>query len=265
MFEFITKRSLFINVVGGFGVVVFFLFLLYTFLGPITRHGKTITVPNVQGKNIEEATEILSSVGFDVEIQDSIFTDTASKGVVLKQIPEGDAVVKIYRKIYLTVNSQLPPFVEMPNLIGFSIRNAEMQLKNLGIKVNDTIYKPDFAKNAVLEQLHRGVRINPGEKIQQGSGVTLVLGDGLGNLAFSVPSLIGKSFGDAKLFLESYGLNIFSIILDAGVKDTAAAFVYWQSPSPVDESGIPNKIRQGQTLDVRLSMERPTIDTIQNN
>lgn len=262
MFEFITKRSIFFNILSGFFLMVICLFLLYILLGPITRHGKIITVPNVIGKNFEEAKKILSNQGFDVEIQDSIYTDTTSTNAVLKQMPEGDAIVKIHRKVYLTINRSVPPFVEMPNLIGFSFRNAEMQLRNLGLRVGDTVFKPDFARNAVLEQLQNGLKIKPGDKIQQGSIVVLVVGDGLGGEVFNVPNLLGRTFSDAKEFLESNGLSFLVVLPDVDVKDTSTAFIYKQNPAQVDEEGNVRKIRQGQTIDVWLSVQRPRIDTL---
>jgi beta-lactam-binding protein with PASTA domain len=261
MFQFVTKKGLWINILAGFFIIVFALFLLYLLLGPLTKHGNSKTVPYVVGKSFEEAKRILSKEGFDVEIQDSIYIDTSAKGSVLKQIPEGDDVVKINRKIYLTLNRFVPPQVEMPNLIGFSFRNAEMQLKNMGLRVGDTIFKPDFAKNSVLEQHYNGSTIVPGTKILQGSEITLVLGDGLGQLEFSVPNLVGMKYGDAKTLLESNGLSFLVVIPDAGVTDTTNAFIWWQNPPVFSDDGVRIKIRPGQTMDVKLSLEKPITDT----
>src|SRR5688572_27572055 len=135
MLKYITHKPFWVNLIAGFVITVIFLFLLYKLLGPITRHGKNKTVPAVIGKSFEEAKQILRSQGFSVELQDSIYVDTAGKGTVLKQIPDGDELVKISRTVYLTINRYVPPVVEMPNLIGYSFRNAEMQLENMGLRV----------------------------------------------------------------------------------------------------------------------------------
>ena len=165
MFQFITKRPFWMNLFAGLVLMVILLFLLSTLLGPLTRHGKNKTVPNVVGKSFEEAKKILSNSGFDVEVQDSLYTDTTAKGSVLRQVPDGDAIVKISRTVYITVNRQVPPLVEMPNIVGFSLRNAELQLKNMGLKIGDTSYVTDFARNSVKEQhYHNGGPIPPGTK-----------------------------------------------------------------------------------------------------
>jgi beta-lactam-binding protein with PASTA domain len=261
MFQFITKRPLWINLLAGLVLMVVLLFILSILLGPLTRHGKNKTVPNVMGKSFEEAKKILNNSGFDVEVQDSIYSDTIAKGSVLRQVPDGDAPVKISRTVYLTINRQVPPVVEMPNLKDFSLRNAELQLRNMGLRIGDTSYVHDFAKNTVQEQNYKGAPIAPGTKIQQGSAIDLVLSDGLGETEFTVPNLVGMTFGQAKGFLESNGLSFLSIIIDPEVTDTASAFIYWQDPPRVGEDGKHIKIRSGQTMNVRLSFIRPAIDS----
>src|SRR6187401_2556154 len=113
MFQFITKRPFWMNLLAGLVLMVVLLFLSIL-LGPCTRHGKNKTVPNVVGKSFAEAQKILDNSGFDVAVQDSIYTDTIAKGTVLRQVPDGDAIVKISRTVYLTVNRYVPPLVEMP-------------------------------------------------------------------------------------------------------------------------------------------------------
>jgi beta-lactam-binding protein with PASTA domain len=261
MFQFITKKPLWLNLLAGLILMVVLLFILSIFLGPLTRHGKNKTVPNVVGKSFEEAQKILNNSGFDVEVQDSIYSDTTAKGGVLRQVPDGDASVKISRTVYLTINRRVPPLVEMPNLKDFSLRNAELQLKNMGLRIGDTSYVHDFAKNTVQEQNYKGAPIAPGTKIQQGSAIDLVLSDGLGETEFTVPNLVGMTFGQAKGFLESNGLSFLSIIIDPEVTDTASAFIYWQDPPRMGEDGKHIKIRSGQTMNVRLSFIRPAMDS----
>jgi len=261
MFQFITKKPLWLNLLAGLILMVVLLFILSIFLGPLTRHGKNKTVPNVMGKSFEEAKKILNNSGFDVEVQDSIYSDTIAKGSVLRQVPDGDAPVKISRTVYLTINRQVPPVVEMPNLKDFSLRNAELQLRNMGLRIGDTSYVHDFAKNTVQEQNYKGAPIAPGTKIQQGSAIDLVLSDGLGETEFTVPNLVGMTFGQAKGFLESNGLSFLSVMPDPDVTDTSNAYIYWQDPPRIGEDGKHIKIRSGQTMNVRLSIVRPVIDS----
>ena len=222
-----------------------------------------MTIPSITGKSLADAEKILDEKGFEIEIQDSVYVDTAAPLSVLRQFPEADAVVKENRTVYLTISRAIAPTIDMPNLEGMSFRNAEMILKQYGLKLEDTIFKPDFAKNAVLEQQHEGERIRPSTKIRMGSGIVLVLGSGLGQDLFSVPDMFGLTFSDAKAYLEANGLNLGARVFDADVRDSANAFVYRQSPQRMTEDRRINRIRQGQSIDLWLSVQKPVrqIDT----
>jgi len=262
MVKFITHRPLWLNVIVGIilAVGIFSVFLLS--LTWITGHGRTATVPSVTGKKYDEAIKLIKKAGFDVEIQDSVYADTLKPLMVMKQIPDADEVVKSNRTIYLIISRAVPPLVEMPNLVGYSFRNAEMVLKNLDLKLGDTTFKPDFAKNAVLEQLYNDAAISAGTKIRKGSVVSLVLGDGVGNQEFTVPVITGMQFGHAKALLESNGIVIGAIVADANISDTLNAWIYKQNPERLDDEKRVQKIRSGQTIDVWLQVQKSSKDSV---
>jgi beta-lactam-binding protein with PASTA domain len=258
--KFITHRPLWLNILVGIllAVGIFSVFVLS--LNWLTHHNVSSTVPQVTGKSLEEAESILEKAGFEVELQDSIYADTARPNTVLKQFPEPDEVVKVNRKVFLTVNRSVPPMVEMPNLVGYSFRNAEMTLNNAGLRLGDTTFKPDFAKHAVLEQMYNGSTISPGTKVRMGSRISFVLGSGVGKTEFAVPELVGMTFGEAKLKLEANGIGFASIVAP-GITDTMNAFIYQQSPERYTEDKKLRHIRPGQTMDVWLQVERPVRDS----
>jgi beta-lactam-binding protein with PASTA domain len=107
----------------------------------------------------------------------------------------------------------------MPNLIGYSFRNAEMILKNLGLRLGDTSFKADFAKNSVLEQLYNGQSISAGTNIRMGSSISLVIGSGIGNADMAVPKLIGLTYSEAKILVDAHGLIIGSVIPGKGYSE----------------------------------------------
>src|SRR5688572_15068932 len=182
VFRYITHRPLWLNILIGLllAIGIFLVFVLS--LNWLTRHGKSSNVPLVTGMDYEVARAELKKKGFDVEIQDSIYVDTMPPMRVIKQIPEADEIVKENRTVYLVINRAVPPMVDMPNLVGYSFRNAEMVLKNMDLRLGDTSYRSDFAKNSVLEQFHNGETINPGTRIRKGSVISLILGTGVSNI-----------------------------------------------------------------------------------
>lgn len=261
MFKFITHRPLWVNILVGIvlAIAIFALFLLS--LNWLTGHGKSATVPLVAGKSYEEAEKILEKAGFDVEIQDSVYVDTMRPLSVIRQIPDADEVVKSNRTVFLIISRAVPPEMEMPNLVGYSFRNAEMILKNMDLKIGDTTFKPDFAKNAVLEQLYKGAPITAGTRIRKGSTISLVLGDGVGKREFAVPVITGMTFAEAKAMLEGVGIGIGAIVPRTDVTDTMNAFIYKQSPERFDDEKRILRIRSGQLIDVWLQVDKPAKDS----
>jgi beta-lactam-binding protein with PASTA domain len=254
VFSALKKKPLWVNILTALGVSLLILVLFFQTLEFWTNHGEYLRVPDVKGKNYREASDLLDKAGFDVVVQDSVYYDTLAPLVIIKQFPDPDATVKINRTIYLTINRAVAPFIDMPNLVGMSFRNAELELRSRGLKLGDTIYVPDIAKNAVKDQLVGGVTLKPGSPIAMGTQISLVLGAGIGNEDIAVPDLFGMPYIEALTLLESNGINLGVVLPDADLTDTLAGFVYWQNPERLDEERKINRIRAGQMMDIKLSL-----------
>lgn len=256
MFKFITGRPLWANILLGIGILLVLFFLFFQSLSWITRHDKTLAVPSVTGKSFEEAKKILEAQGFEVEIQDTTYVDTAALLSVVKQFPNAESKVKMNRTVYLIINRDAAPDIEMPNLVGMSFRSAQITLQQQKLKIEDTIYVPNIS-GAVLEQKYKDQTIKPGTKIQMGSGITLVIGQGTGTEELEVPDLVGLTLGEAKVIIESNGFNS-GLVLPEGSTDPNL-FVYRQSVPHLTSSGNVNKLRQGQVIDVWVQAEKPSL------
>jgi beta-lactam-binding protein with PASTA domain len=268
----ITSKPLWVNILYALGFVIVLLLLFFASLSWLTGFGKTEKVPSVTGQNVTAAKQFLESKGFDVEIQDSTYIDSLAKLAVVRQSPEADAIVKSGRTIYLTVNRSIAPQVEMPNLAGFSIKSAEMYLQSLGLKMGQITYKPDIARNSVLDQLYNDEPIKPGTKIPIGSVIAFVLGSGQGGGEINVPNLVGMTLGEARTYVSTMRISIGSIVAMSEIKDSAASFVVRQTPDVLTDSigasgmRVPARIRQGQAMDIYISNTAPPpADPAKNN
>lgn len=259
MLKFLTSKPLWVNILAGIAVLLLLLLLFLGSLSLLTQHGKTMKIPTVTGMQYDRAKKTLETAGFDVQIQDSVYSDTMPPSQVVKQFPEADNLVKVNRTVYLTINRAEAPLIQMPNLVSMSFRNANMVLKQYGLRLEDTLFKPNFAKNSVLDQLYKGETIKPGSQIRQGSAITLVLGNGIGDKSFIIPDLTGLSYREAKARLDSLNLIFGAVVPNADVSDPENAFIYKQDPSPgkLDESGRPILIRAGQSIDIWIGAQRP--------
>jgi beta-lactam-binding protein with PASTA domain len=210
-------------------------------------HGESITVPDLKGMTQDRLPAFLENKHLRFQVVDSLYDDKRAAGAILEQDPAPNSKVKENRTIYLTINSFQPTKVKMPNLIDVSYRQAEAILQSYNLKVGQTIYKPDLARNAVLDQLYKGNHIDPGKDLSKGSTIDLVLGDGIGNAQVTVPSLIGLTKGEALFVLKGSSLNVGTITFDPGVKNEETAKVYKQEPAA--NSGT---IKQGEAIDLYL-------------
>ncbi len=262
MFKILNNKPFWVHILLALALIFLLLFLFALSLDWITKHGESSTVPAITGKNINDAKGILDKKGFEIVVQDSVFYDSLSAGMILKQIPEADEVIKVNRTVYVTINRYIAPDVEMPNLNGYSYRNAEMILKNLGLRIGDTTFKPDFAKNAILEATFKGSSIAAGKKIKMGSTIDLVLGSGVGDEYISVPDLVGMTYDEARALLDAQGIILGSVVPKADVTNQAGAFVYQQRPAPRTEDGKRLSIRAGQMVDIFLQIEKPVTDSL---
>lgn len=237
-----------INLAIALGIFLIIGFSVSSWLSGFTHHAESISVPDVRGLKLNRLESFLADKNLEFKIVDSLFDIDKAPGVILEQDPAPDSKVKENRTLYLTINASHPPNVKMPNLIDVSYRQAEAILNSYGLKVGQLIYKPDLAKNAVLDQLYKGAHISPMKDIAKGSTIDLVLGDGLGSVDVPVPDLIGLTRNEALFVLKGSSLNIGMVRFDAGVRDSSSARVYRQEP----ESSNDAVINQGDAVNIYL-------------
>lgn len=251
------------NLLAAIVLALLLLFLFLKMLGWITKHGEYLKVPAVTGMKTDAAVKLLEDQGFEVYIQDSVFTDTAAKGIVLKQLPDPNSLVKVNRTVFITVNRYVPPMVDMPKLEGQNLAFALKILERNHLVLGDTTYRPDFMMGSVLEQLYNGVPIPEKSKVQWGSRIDLVIGGGLEDRQIPVPSLLGMTFAEARSYLQESGINLGAVIGDGKITDTASAFVVQQRPERFDAGNRPIFIQSGQLMDVWISQEmKIAIDSV---
>lgn len=249
------RRSFLFNL----GIVVLLCLLLYisffATLNYVTRHGQEIKIPDVRGKDLNTATSLLKSMNFEIYV-DSTYEPDLKPLSVLKQVPDTGSVVKQGRTVFLTVNMINPPHIPMPPLVNLSFRSALMLLHNNKLRLGDTTFKPDIAAGAVLDMLLDGKSVKAGDIITQGSKIGLVIGDGLGNNTFNIPSVTGLSVDEAITILAQYNLQdiLVPAYEDTKIDDTAEATVVDQFPAPVSPTGAPNTIKAGDVVDLKIEM-----------
>lgn len=238
-----------------------FYYLFYMYMPSTTNHGETLTVPNLEGLNIEEVAKKLETNSLEYIVIDSTtYNPRFEPSVVMNQVPEMNAKVKENRKIYLTVNAKEIPNVPLPDLSNKSLRNALITLESHGFKKDSVVYKP-YNSPVVIGHTYKGKNIEIGDSLPRGSAIGLIIGLTEGNSEITVPDLIGKDYKGLKKYLDSYGLILSARwVKDEEMPENA---VFKQSPMPSDSTDTKLKtVKAGSIIDVWIAGEEP-IDSIQ--
>jgi len=224
-----------------------FIGLFFEWVLPVmTKHGQTITVPNLKGIPQNDLHEFLVKRNLQFQItKDKAYSSVYPPAVVLEQYPKPGMHVKEGRTIYLTLNAGHAPEVSMPNLVDSSLKNAQILLRNSGLYYGKIQYVPDIANNAVLGQTYQGQPIAPGTCITQGTRIDLVVGAAGDKQIVAMPSVLGLHLAEAELLLVDLGIQLGNIVYQP-VDTLSIGTIFKQSPIP------DNQVKSGDTVDLWL-------------
>lgn len=240
------RKNLIIALISG---IVFLLLLFYS-LRFYTRHGEAVGVPVLKGISVEDAINRLEDQGFRYQV-DSVYQADKNPGLVIEQDPDAGTKVKRNRTLYLTIITKNAPEVQLPNLTEMALLEAVSTLNNYGLKLGDTIYIPDIARDRVLDVKYGGQKINTGQPIPKGSRIDLVLGNGMGESEVTVPNLVGYTLDEAIFSIKGASLTLGTVKYMGPVADSSSVRVISQTPE-ADPSGE-KKVSIGSPVNLALS------------
>lgn len=226
------------NVIAACVVVLALVFVANFFLKIVTHHGQEIEVPDFTNMSVSDASYLASDRGIRIDVTDSVYVRKMGRGLVFSQVPKAGSHVKTGRRILLTINSVSPKKTTMPDLVGFSMRQAKAELMSKGLILRNLRYVEDIATNNVLRQLYRGNDIKAGKSIDSGSEIDLVVGLGTDDQTY-VPDVTGMKYMRAVDALHDNSLNVAKLRFDKDIRtysDSLDAVVYKQTPSASDMS-----------------------------
>ncbi len=262
--KFLISKRFFKQLGLAIGIALVLLMATLIWLKVYTHHGQAIRVPDLSGLTEEEVGDVITSRNLRFEVVDSVYSQEMPRGTVIKQNPRASSIVKKNRRIFLTMNAVNPEMISMPRLVGLSIGQARLALQNAGLVLGDIQYRPDYAINNVLQQMHADSVISEGTSIRKSDVIDLVLGMGLSSKTTRIPDLIGLGFENAGEIITDYYLNTGAVTYDQSMtneEDSANAFVWRQYPE-FDEFG---RLNMGMEVDIWLTIDStllPVADTL---
>lgn len=207
---------------------LFVVLLAGFFVGAFMSYGKfwstaEVTVPDVTGKQMTLARQILEDKKLRVNVAETYNADVPA-GQVVSQNPTAGSKVKEQRLVTIYV-SKGGEEIEMPDLTGLSKSDAEAQLKKMGLKLGSVYEKySNEEAGTVIKQDPKA-----GTKISRGQTVDITVSKGKQSHKVSVPDVTGVSLDAAKAALQSRGLRVGSVSKQESRQ--AAGTVVSQSPA----------------------------------
>lgn len=150
--------------------------------------GREVEVPQLAGRTQEEAEQILRGRGLKLRVSSSRFSSEVAEGRVLEQIPPSGTTLKVDRtvRVLLSLGEQR---YAVPNLIGTSLRAAQLTLAQRRLLLGNTVYAhtPEGDPSTVVYQA-------PKAGTQEGGDPSVNILISLGPPAeyFIMPDVIGK-------------------------------------------------------------------------
>ncbi len=185
-----------------------------------------VVVPNVVGKPIREAANILSETRLNTNLEKGN-DNTQPQGIVLSQNPPKGTSLTETRVVTLVVNYPRPLIA--PDLVGKLGTEAKITLKELGLVVANVAIVP------AAEGEPRGVVLAqnpiPGTQMIKGSGITILVSGARPERGKTfLPDLTGLSFEEARAIIKMSGLTLVEI--NTRNSTVAKNTVLTQTPAP---------------------------------
>lgn len=191
----------------GFGVGIFAGF------GKVLGNEDTVTVPDVKGKQLALARQILEDNKLRVNVAET-YDAQVPAGQVVSQDPESSKVVKSDRLVTIYV-SKGGESIDMPDLTGLAKSAAIERIQKLGLNLG-SIYEKDSSSEPGTVLSHDPTT---GTKITRGQVIDLVISRGekrveevkVTKKVTHVPNVENSSLASAKDSIEGRGLKVGSI------------------------------------------------------
>lgn len=150
--------------------VLAFTIASYVTMSVLLRRGEDIICPDVRGKTVEAARQLVANKGLSLVIVRYERRSDVPYNHVTVQKPEANMPTRLGRVVSVIV-SEGPPLVQVPSVLGLTPEEAEEAMKGKGVRVERKAVVPGFRPGRVLAQAPRA-----GEQVIEGRGVTLFVG-----------------------------------------------------------------------------------------
>jgi eukaryotic-like serine/threonine-protein kinase len=216
----------------------------YLTLTLIVKSEDTVVVPDLIGKEVVYALELLSDLGLNTKVEGSEYSAEVPKNSVIFQEPGAGSEIKKGRDVNIII-SKGPKSVLMPNLENLPVQQARIIIDENSLcqgELSDT-YSSHIKKDSIIAQVPaRGTMVTRGEC------VNLLVSTGIRPQKYEMPDIRGRFLDDAIPLIENNNL-ILGKITSVYYKDKPLNSIVSQEPL----SGY--CVAEGSTVDLVVNRQ----------
>ncbi|HVO33688.1 MAG TPA: PASTA domain-containing protein [Elusimicrobiota bacterium] len=195
-------------------------------VGAAIHNRKVVMVPDVTGKSVMDALNLLGPLQLGVSKEGEQFDKRYPAGTVVHQNPPPGMMVREGRIIKITI-SQGGETLFVPDLVAQPIRNAQTMLQNVGLSLGEMDRRPSlrYEKDQVMSTDPAA-----GAVISKNGIVNLIVSDGPPGADVQLaPDFTGKTLSDAKTWAAAHQVNV--TVREESDIGKAAGEILMQSPT----------------------------------
>ncbi len=179
----------------------------YLTLTIIIKSEDAVIIPEISGKDLVYALNVLSDLDLNIKIKGSEYSHDIPKNYIIYQFPEPGAEIKKGRDVKIVI-SKGPKTVLMPNLEGVTQQQARIIIEENDLQQGSQslTFSHTVKKDVIMAQYP-----SPGTMIKRGASVDYLVSLGNRPQVYMMPDLSGITLDDALIIIENYNLTIGDI------------------------------------------------------
>lgn len=236
-----SNKGRIMKIIIGVALVVLLLTALgvgaYKMTGSLATNNKEVQVPNIVGKNVDDAKKQLDSLNL-ILLEGGTETSDQPEGTILKMNVDAGSMVKEKSEIRVIVSGGETK-LKMPDLLEYDIDTAKPILKSLGLQISDSSeeFSDNVPKGQIISQNpKKETEVSPNDKI------TVVVSKGPEIKLTTVPNVKGLETEVAKSRLSDAKLKV-----TVEEKETQNES---ENAKVLSQSTEGNKVEQGTTITI---------------
>lgn len=200
-----------------------------------------ITIPDVVGRTLDEATEMLKEAGLSPRY-DYEYSDVVEKDIVISQSPEKDTEASKNDEVKLVISNGAETF-SLPDVSGKTDSEAVSILSEYNFKVTH-----EYAYSDTVEK-DKVIKTNPaaGSSVKKGDSITITISNGKEVKTVLVPDLSNKTEAEAIKLLKNSGLKEGTITYKTSDRVEKGYVVY-------QDYSVNEKVEEGTEVGFTVSL-----------